>query len=111
MDKELKAAWIADLRSGNFKQGRGRLAHAGHYCCLGVLAKRCGCHLGLEEARLGDRWVGDAGNLSENFWHELNVGCGQDTFTYFNDGEGARHRHSKTFAEIADWIETHIIAE
>ena len=35
---ELKARWIAALRSGEYIQGRYNLrTREGHYCCLGVL--------------------------------------------------------------------------
>lgn len=34
--------WIADLRSGEFVQGREFLEYDGTYCCLGVLAKTNG---------------------------------------------------------------------
>lgn len=42
MDKELKNKWIEALRSGEYKQGQGRLVqsddnYAKNYCCLGVL--------------------------------------------------------------------------
>jgi hypothetical protein len=38
MDKELKAKWIAALRSGKYKQTSGVLkAFDGSMCCLGVL--------------------------------------------------------------------------
>ena len=39
MDQELKAKWVAALRSGEYKQGYGRLfsPREKSYCCLGVL--------------------------------------------------------------------------
>ena len=38
MTPELKAQWIAALRSGEYTQGRYNLrTREGHYCCLGVL--------------------------------------------------------------------------
>jgi hypothetical protein len=39
MDPEIKAKWVADLRSGNIKQARGVLVRedTGAMCCLGVL--------------------------------------------------------------------------
>ena len=33
---EARAAWVAALRSGQYKQGRGYLANKGQFCCLGV---------------------------------------------------------------------------
>ena len=52
MNREIAMAWVADLRSGEFVQGRGRLCKKEHdpetgqftgrltYCCLGVLTLR-----------------------------------------------------------------------
>lgn len=37
MVKELKAKWCKALRSGKFKQGKGRLKTKYGFCCLGVL--------------------------------------------------------------------------
>jgi hypothetical protein len=39
MNAEIKARWLAALRSGKFKQGRYRLRKNDHYCCLGVLCE------------------------------------------------------------------------
>ena len=38
MNKELRNKWVTALRSGEYKQGRKQLYHAGRFCCLGVLA-------------------------------------------------------------------------
>ncbi|KGM36161.1 hypothetical protein [Inquilinus limosus] len=45
---QARAAWVAALRSGEYKQGKGRLRsyHAPSYCCLGVA---CDVFLKLEE--------------------------------------------------------------
>lgn len=38
MNPEIKAKWLAALRSGEYKQGRGYLQNGkGEFCCLGVL--------------------------------------------------------------------------
>lgn len=44
MNKELKGRWLAALRSGEYRQGAGRLKRMvsekqALYCCLGVLAE------------------------------------------------------------------------
>ena len=41
MDPELKAKWVAALRSGEYKQGRDVLHNnkSNTYCCLGVLCR------------------------------------------------------------------------
>lgn len=38
MKQAIKKRWISALKSGKYKQGKKRLAHAGRHCCLGVLA-------------------------------------------------------------------------
>jgi hypothetical protein len=41
MNPEIKAQWVADLRSGEFKQGVGTLkSFDGRFCCLGVLMEQ-----------------------------------------------------------------------
>lgn len=37
MDKRLRDEWVAALRSGEYKQGKGLLKDGDKYCCLGVL--------------------------------------------------------------------------
>jgi hypothetical protein len=83
-------AWLAALRSGEYKQGAGMLCGGGRYCCFGV----AGLVFGL-------------GDLNERFenYEEIRESMGisileQETLTSANDsGE-------KTFPEIADLIET-----
>lgn len=42
MDYDIAMEWVANLRSGEFKQGKGCLFDGKSYCCLGVLAKQLG---------------------------------------------------------------------
>lgn len=44
VDRELVQKWVAALRSGEYKQGRGRLHQAkdNSFCCLGVLCEVAG---------------------------------------------------------------------
>lgn len=98
MDKELKAKWVAALRSGSYQQTVGRMGlHAddkSFYCCLGVLA----CLTGTSS----DRLTPSAGQLED--W-----GLQDDErlmLERMNDGNDSMRRHS--FAEIADYIETSI---
>jgi hypothetical protein len=49
MDYQIKQLWIDALRSGEYKQGRGRLKRDDAYCCLGVL-----CDLHRKET--GAKW-------------------------------------------------------
>ena len=44
MNQEIKERWVAALRSGEYKQGRGSLNKGDFFCCLGVL-----CDLAAKE--------------------------------------------------------------
>ena len=39
--KELRKLWVAALRSGKFKQGKGHLHKGDEFCCLGVGCEVC----------------------------------------------------------------------
>ncbi len=39
MKKEIANAWIAALRSGEYRQGKGVLRRNNSFCCLGVLCE------------------------------------------------------------------------
>ncbi len=42
MNPEIKARWVAELRSGRHVQGKGRLRNSdGSMCCLGILHGVC----------------------------------------------------------------------
>lgn len=41
---ENRAKWVADLRSGEYRQGVGQLSHENGFCCLGVA-----CSLAVRE--------------------------------------------------------------
>lgn len=63
MKAEIKAEWIAALRSGNYRQGYGGLrSEEDKFCCLGVL-----CDLAVKAGVLGE------GRLNK-FDHEYEYG-------------------------------------
>lgn len=63
MDPEIKAQWVAALRSGDFQQGKGVLhrvtdvngngTETHEFCCLGVLSE-CAVAVGKAERKFGD---------------------------------------------------------
>ena len=87
--------WVAALRSGRYKQGKGKLKAGSKYCCLGVACKLYPGKLPAlrDFARLPDEvqeWLGlnsDSGEFGEQCLAKIN-------------DEGA------SFAEIADLIES-----
>jgi hypothetical protein len=120
---EVKAKWLAALRSGKYKQGSGILAKTSvssgktNYCCLGVLAKVSGVTKGLNEEFLTE-------GMSRK------IGCTipkhvQQTLASLNDGEdtaeddavekylasvGSKMSYSKPhkFGTIANFIEKYL---
>ena len=98
MNQELKARWITALRSGVYKQGKGRLRSTeDRFCCLGVL---------YDLERRGG-WIPTAGGYETEETNsdlfvpvELLDGNVQYTLTKSNDS-------GDSFKEIADWLEQH----
>jgi hypothetical protein len=104
----LRARWIEALRSGRYKQGRGRLRDGDAYCCLGVACEVSG----LGTWRRHDDGRGDVyatptgilyGWLPRGLRDELGLDENtQSKLMQLNDDEG------RTFAEIADWYEENV---
>lgn len=118
MNAELKAKWVAALRSGNYEQGWGLLRGVtDKYCCLGVACDISGQGQWIKRYEGGSDAINMYGYTTEtgNSYYNLVV----DLRAYFdipaaqvkvliqmNDG---RHIDGKkTFAEIADWIEQNL---
>jgi len=110
MNPEIKAKWVAALRSGEYVQGRGALRRDDNtYCCLGVL-----CDLHAKET--GEPWErppGDAYNYHAKGaylpplvveWAGLYNSLGPSFegvgVVDMNDG-------GDSFEKIADFIEQH----
>lgn len=94
--------WVAALRSGEYKQCKNRLAHAGRFCCLGVA-----CDISPTPRKI---W-GQQGTLPTSVMCWLNIrhaqgawpdehGVNNHSLAGLNDWDG------KTFEEIADVIES-----
>lgn len=101
MDAELKRKWVEALRSGEFKQGKGRLYRMADdtYCCLGVLAHLQGAtfNKSLDVFFDGQR-LRDGGLLAR----ELCAGLTEDQI----DRLALRMNDcGRSFSEIADYIE------
>ncbi len=114
MNADVKTKWVAKLRSGAYKQGKGSLQKNGKFCCLGVL-----CDLFKEEGHNG-HWEPLPGGLevfvtpTQSFESSLPLNVqnwaglkyldpliGNRSATDLND-------RGMSFGEIADLIETHL---
>lgn len=105
MDKDIADKWVDALRSGRYKQTRGRLkARNGAMCCLAVLAVVCGQKFVWDRGlyTLGGTCVG--GSLREWSGNPLktSVGAYSGALSLSAENDGG-----KTFDEIADIIEKH----
>jgi hypothetical protein len=111
MNPEIKARWVAALRSGEYKQTTGKLRDGDAFCCLGVL---CNLHAMAHpeiaanefdsDSYLGDTalarkpvldWAGLSHRLGAT---DININGHIAALTEHND-------NGATFAEIADAIE------
>lgn len=100
MDPAVKAAWVAALRSGKYKQTSGRLRHAGGFCCLGVLCEV----IETPRAFYGYKFELEGGENTSNhnlpfYFLPRDI---QNQLSTMNDKYGA------SFEEIADWIEANL---
>ena len=103
MDAEIKAKWVAALRSGEYQQGQGMLRLDGEFCCLGVL-----CDVsGIGKWTSTYCYMYGAGDIEEtclpmSLRDRLGVGPDQEVHLMnMNDG-------GENFAGIADYIEEHL---
>jgi hypothetical protein len=123
MNPEIKAKWVAALRSGEYKQGRSKLRDEhDNYCCLGVLCDLAAKH-GVGMWKLTDQadytfnvgrdlsatslpkavreWAGTNTNHGDVVLPQTSRTCTAITCIGLND-TGA------TFPLIADLIETYL---
>lgn len=95
MKADLKAQWIAALRSGRYRQCRNFLHVDDAYCCLGVLCRVHGWPVGNA--------AGDVDESPEYAPIKKLLGPEvMETLVALNDTDG------QSFAQIADWIEANL---
>jgi hypothetical protein len=116
MNKEVKAKWVAALRSGKYEQGDGALLMDGKFCCLGVLcdlhAKETGLKWSVEEgagcylddSELPPKEVAKWAGLTAEDPEVLIDGVAQPISSH-NDGRRDIALDAKPFSVIADAIE------
>lgn len=109
MDKELKAKWVAALRSGDYKQAKDVLHDpaTGGYCCYGVLRHVANPN-DTRSLNKGSCLTHD--QLSE---YGLDVpGFERSRLECMNDGIDPDNEFGITqqcsFAQIADWIDANL---
>lgn len=106
MTPELKAKWVAALRSGDYVQGAGYLCDINkRYCCLGVLCEVMGIEKILEKGDV-DRYsyVGSEHHLTTTFDFKFLGEVGMTRY-FQNDLIAMNDHQHATFNEIATYIE------
>jgi hypothetical protein len=117
MDPELKKKWVEALRSGKYEQTKECLHNDDGYCCLGVLADIKGVEWKREVGEeLGEKtfvfYEEEYDTTKQfdtgipNYW--INVPSVENHLVHMNDGSLYHEIESKTFAEIADYIENSV---
>jgi hypothetical protein len=123
MNKELKAAWIANLRSGKYKQGVRFLrctdsrSKKERFCCLGVLCETMGVPAQQKKPNWPSIYDGYDTTLSPALQKQAGLPTEvTELLITLNDGAGVREHlkgtglrspRPRTFKEIADWLEKH----
>ncbi len=109
MQKNIATKWVKALRSGEYKQGYGRLhdTETKRYCCLGILCKI----YEKDYVEMGERLT-NGFTLPSSIMKDFQVSspiCKQEKGLtigkerYYSLAESNDKRES--FANIADWIE------
>ncbi len=99
LTKKVKNQWLEALRSGKYKQGKGKLIKATNsgfsYCCLGVLQAITGLEIVNSELLTNKK------DISCSCVKGLSTDM-QDNLASYNDKE------DKSFDWIANWIDKNI---
>jgi hypothetical protein len=131
MKAEIKKAWIAALRSGEYSQGRNFMCQQlldgrKEFCCLGVLAEVAKVPAEPTVGRYDSGMIYLGGHMadteqykkeptpyfSEEGLKTIGLTSAQQQRLYqMNDGNGGTMDRQWKFSEIADWIEEDIIPE
>ena len=100
MNPEVKAKWLAALRSKKYEQARGALRIGDRFCCWGVL-----CDIHAKET--GESWLeGAYFGASLVIPNEVKVWAGLEDYNALNLIQ--HNDDGKTFPAIADLIEAHL---
>ena len=97
MNKDIKKKWVDALRSGEYKQGQGRLKNEkNEYCCLGVL-----CDLAVKEGVVQEKRVTEPFRAHPDYFFDK-----QDAFLPASVVEWAGLNSTGTLVRMGDGIFT-----
>ena len=104
MKPEIKAQWLAALRSGDYQQGKSLLHYEDRFCCLGVL-----CDLYAKDT--GNTWESDGLAYTMHGSDQMLPPQAQEWagLGVFNPMDLAgRNDNGATFEELAEVIEENL---
>lgn len=103
MDPEIKAKWIAALRSGKYPQTSMMLRGRGGFCCLGVLCDVV-MPTGWHESTHQTEWthIGNFSTVDDEIKEEIDLTEASEAVLMDMNDAG------KSFAEIALYIEKNL---
>ena len=120
MKKEIAEKWVAALRSGAYSQVTGALTYGGNgYCCLGVLCQMAaneGATHRFESEHGGVYTYGSSRDNADTAYLPMDVrkwsgvGTHRGYVSSIDCSLATLNDNGKTFAEIADVIQTHVEA-
>lgn len=110
MKNVTREEWLAALRSGEYKQGRGVLKEDGRFCCLGVLCDLADVPWGNYHihAPYIESFVLDGASFKYSVYPPDDICkmmevCGLDQYVLATENDRVT-----SFAEIADLIEANV---
>lgn len=111
MERGLKVKWLEGLRGEKYRQGTGYLKTKKDFCCLGVLCDVAGLGWdGVDGALVYNvKDTTAAKKLTTRLKSQLGLSSADvEVLMSMNDGDGVFTTNSRSFAEIADWIELNV---
>jgi hypothetical protein len=103
MDEPMKK-WVQALRSGEYRQARGRLKKGNAFCCLGVACDALKDHI-------GGNWVGQIFQIEGGISSDATLPVELSRLLELEVGViglliNMNDRQFKNFNQIADYLET-----
>jgi hypothetical protein len=109
LPEDFKKKFTAALRSGEFKQGEGKLYEPNNdtYCCMGVAGKICGyTNLQLaNETYIGKFFLKPVAGFPELLQYNSD---GEIPIKLAKMNDGSPDVEKRSFSEIADWIDENL---
>jgi hypothetical protein len=107
MNPEIKAKWVAALRSGEYEQGHTYIRNRDNkFCCLGVLCDTLDPTLWAADGGCFS-YLGSVANLPDSLQQEFELGS-MGTHPNLDQSLASMNDSGYTFEEIADIIEKHL---